>query len=88
MATDAEKTDPVEQIEVMDNSGSSHISEYNAEKGVAPQDDSIPNEASDKDVVTLKTWMVIVVRHFSIISFGSWLTSYRSCPPPTASVSG
>ena len=57
MATTAEKID-VEQIEVMENATSS---DHSVEKDVDHTEDFIPNEARDEDVVTLKTWAVIIV---------------------------
>ncbi|KAF2476268.1 MFS general substrate transporter [Lindgomyces ingoldianus] len=50
-----------EQLEVIENSASSQVSDAIAEKGVVHTNNYIPNEARDEDVVTLKTWMVIVV---------------------------
>lgn len=58
MSTTLEKIE-AEQIEVMENSASSRISD--GEKVVVDSGDYIPNEARDEDVVTLKTWAVIVV---------------------------
>ena len=61
MTTNHEKSD-MERIEAADNSTSSQISDIGGEKGVVQQQDYIPNEARDGDVVTLKTWMVILAR--------------------------
>lgn len=64
MAAIEEKTE-ADQIEVIENSSSSQTSENNAKKD-ADQSDFIPNEARDQDVVTLKTWVVIIVRTFAL----------------------
>lgn len=57
----AEKSDlGEEQIEATQTSTPSQTSDVNNEKGVIEKA-YIPNEARDEDVVTLKTWMVIVV---------------------------
>ncbi|KAL5390884.1 hypothetical protein DPSP01_001384 [Paraphaeosphaeria sporulosa] len=58
MSTGMEKAE-LDNIEVTETPSSSPTSA--AEKNIAPDDDYIPNAAQDEDVVTLKTWMVIVV---------------------------
>ncbi|KAF2109764.1 fungal trichothecene efflux pump [Lophiotrema nucula] len=62
MSEHHDKTE-LEQIEVAEHSATSETtSEANAEKNVVEKNEaSIPNEARDSDVVTLKTWMVIVI---------------------------
>lgn len=60
MVTTAEKRD-IEQIEVMENAAASQASDHSVEKGLDHTEDVIPNEAKDEDIVTLKTWAVIIV---------------------------
>ncbi|KAL1612732.1 hypothetical protein SLS60_000961 [Paraconiothyrium brasiliense] len=48
-----------DHIEVTGDSSSPHASEF--ERSIALKGNYIPNEARNEDVVTLKTWMVIVV---------------------------
>lgn len=71
MSAHAEKIES-EQIEVMENSASSQTSD--GEKGVVQNDNCIPNEARDEDVVTLKTWAVIVVCSWNACT-GPWLSN-------------
>ena len=63
MTATEEKTE-AEQIEVLENPVSSQVSDDSVKKGAVKGDGYLPNEARDEDVVTLKTWMVIVVSTF------------------------
>ncbi|KAJ4286726.1 hypothetical protein N0V90_012978 [Kalmusia sp. IMI 367209] len=64
MSTGIEKAE-TDHVEVMENSNSSHISESGVGKDHVLNQNYIPNEARNEDVVTLKTWMVIVVLSIS-----------------------
>ncbi|KAF2637534.1 MFS general substrate transporter [Massarina eburnea CBS 473.64] len=57
---DVEKTEPG-KTEVLENSTFSHYSDLNVKKVAVDPDKFIPNEARDEDVVTMKTWAVIVI---------------------------
>lgn len=67
------------QSEVVENS-----SQNDSEKAVAAEGGFLPNEARDDDVVTLKTWIVVVVRFLLTTLKNQSLTAYRFSPPLTA----
>jgi hypothetical protein len=54
-------TEPTEHHDIETNQGNTSSGE-DAHEGVAKGQDYIPNEAREGDVVTLKTWTVVIVR--------------------------